>query len=174
MIDINTNAVPWHEYPASLFHAAGLTLREAGFVKLNGILTVMMVIMHYTVVGFVTSPMADGDALVNPAQSPPRPPPSPPLAPPSPPPPNAPRAFAVSVGVSVPATELGTQTIAQLSSAVGDWIDLQPMQGLQAENRYRSSIRNTVYNYGSALGDALGARSPHIRSRVDYYPIAFV
>ena len=25
MIDINTNAVPWHEYPASLFHAAGLS-----------------------------------------------------------------------------------------------------------------------------------------------------
>ena len=64
MIDIaNTNAVPWYEYPASLFHAAGLTLREAGFVKLNGILTVMMVVMHVTVVGFVTSPMAD--ALVN-------------------------------------------------------------------------------------------------------------
>ena len=62
MIDI-PKTVPWHEYPASLFHAAGLTLREAGFVKLNGILTVMMVIMHYTVVGFVTSPMAD--ALVN-------------------------------------------------------------------------------------------------------------
>ena len=63
MIDINTNAVPWYEYPASLCHAAGLTLREAGFVKLNGILTVMMVIMHYTVVGFVTSTWAD--ALVN-------------------------------------------------------------------------------------------------------------
>ena len=55
-----------------------------------------------------------------PPPSPPRPPPSPPLAPPSPPPPNAPRAFAVSVGISVPATELGTQTIAQLSGAVGD------------------------------------------------------
>ena len=51
------------EYPASLFHAAGLTLRDAGFVKLNGYLSVMMVIMHYTVVGFVASPMAD--ALVN-------------------------------------------------------------------------------------------------------------
>ena len=51
------------EYPASLFHAAGLTLRDAGVVKLNGYLSVMMVIMHYTVVGFVASPMAD--ALVN-------------------------------------------------------------------------------------------------------------
>ena len=47
MIDINTNAVPWYEYPASLFHAAGLTLREAGFVKLNGILTVMMLDGHH-------------------------------------------------------------------------------------------------------------------------------
>ena len=28
MIDIaKTNAVPWHEYPASLFHAAGLSAR---------------------------------------------------------------------------------------------------------------------------------------------------
>ena len=55
-----------------------------------------------------------------PPPSPPRPPPSPPLAPPSPPPPHAPRAFAVTVGVSVAATELSTQTIAQLSDAVGD------------------------------------------------------
>ena len=55
-----------------------------------------------------------------PPPSPPRPPPSPPLAPPSPPPPHAPRAFAVTVGVSVAATDLGTQTIAQLSNAVGD------------------------------------------------------
>ena len=55
-----------------------------------------------------------------PPPSPPRPPPSPPLAPPSPPPPHAPRAFAASVCVSVATTDLGTQTIAQLSSAVGD------------------------------------------------------
>ena len=41
-------------YPASLFHAAGLTLRDVGFLKLNLFLTVMMVIMHYTVVGLAT------------------------------------------------------------------------------------------------------------------------
>jgi hypothetical protein len=43
---------------ASLLNAAGITLRGAGFVKMNMLISVMLPATHYCVFGFVASPMA--------------------------------------------------------------------------------------------------------------------